>query len=144
MVQKEQHYKNHRQLVFTYHILTSLAIIALLIGAIRNVIYSSRENLYSAWLLVLVAFILLSLYVHSRSFALKAQDRAIRAEENLRYFILTGKRLDQRLTLSQIIALRFAGDEEMPVLAQRAAEEGLTNDAIKKQIKNWRSDWHRV
>jgi hypothetical protein len=52
--------------------------------------------------------------------------------------------LDQRLTLSQIIALRFAGDEEMPVLAQRAAEEGLTNDAIKKQIKNWRSDWHRV
>jgi len=145
MVQtKEQHYKNHRQFVFTYHILTSLAIIALLIGAIRNVIYSSRENLYSAWLLVLVAFILLSLYIHSRGFALKAQDRAIRAEENLRYFILTGKRLDQRLTLSQIIALRFAGDEEMPALAQRAAEEGLSNDAIKKQIKNWRDDWHRV
>ena len=88
MVQaKEQHYKNHRQLVFTYHILTSLAIIALLIGAIRNVIYSSRENLYSAWLLVLVAFILLSLYVHSRSFALKAHARAIRAEETMRYFI---------------------------------------------------------
>lgn len=93
---------------------------------------------------MLVAFILLSLYIHSRVFALKAQDRAIRAEENLRYFMLTGKRLDQRLTLSQIIALRFAGDEEMPALAQKAVEEGLTNDAIKKQIKVWRSDWHRV
>ncbi|MGN6164149.1 MAG: DUF6526 family protein [Flavisolibacter sp.] len=145
MVQtKEQHYKNHGRIVFTYHILTLLSIVALLIGAIRNVIYSSRENLYSAWLLVLVAFILLSLYIHSRVFALKAQDRAIRAEENLRYFMLTGKRLDQRLTLSQIIALRFAGDEEMPALAQKAVEEGLTNDAIKKQIKVWRSDWHRV
>lgn len=145
MVQtKEQHYKNHGRIVFTYHILTLLSIIALLIGAIRNVIYTSRENSYAAWLLVLVAFILLSLYVHTRVFALKAQDRAIRAEENFRYFILTGKRLDQRLTISQVIALRFAGDEEMPALAQRAVEEGLTNDAIKKQIKNWRSDWHRV
>jgi len=144
MVQKQQNYKNHSRIVFTYHILTSLAILALLIGAIRNVMYSSRENLYSAWLLVLVAFILLSLYIHSRVFALKAQDRAIRAEESLRYFILTGKRLDQRLTLSQIIALRFASDEELPALAQRAAEEGLNNDAIKKQIKSWRGDWHRV
>ena len=117
---------------------------ALLIGSIRNVIYTNRENLYSAWLIVLVSFVLLSLYLHSRVFALKAQDRAIRAEENLRYFILTGKRIDQRLTLAQIIALRFASDEELPALAQKAAEEGLSNEAIKKQIRVWRGDWHRV
>jgi hypothetical protein len=78
---KEQNYKNHRQFLFTYHILTLLSILALLIGSIRNVIYSSRENLYSAWLIVLISFILLSLYIHSRVFALKAQDRAIRAEQ---------------------------------------------------------------
>lgn len=141
---KEQNYKNHRQLVFTYHVLTGLSILALLIGSIRNVIYTNRENLYSAWLIVLVSFVLLSLYLHSRVFALKAQDRAIRAEENLRYFILTGKRIDQRLTLAQIIALRFASDEELPALAQKAAEEGLSNEAIKKQIRVWRGDWHRV
>jgi Ca2+/H+ antiporter len=141
---REQNYKNHRQYVFTYHVLTLLSIIALLIGSIRNVIYSSRENLYSASLLVLVSFILLSLYIHSRVFALKVQDRTIRAEESLRYFLLTGKRLDARITTSQLIALRFAGDEEFPSLAQKAAEEGLSNEAIKKQIKNWRSDWHRV
>ncbi|HJW16351.1 MAG TPA: DUF6526 family protein, partial [Flavisolibacter sp.] len=110
----------------------------------RNVIYSSRENLYSAWLIVLVSFILLSLYIHTRVFALKAQDRAIRAEEGLRYFILTGKRLDPRLSLNQLIALRFASDEEMPSLAEKALEHGLSNDAIKKEIKIWKADWHRV
>jgi len=141
---KEQNYKNHRQFLFTYHILTLLSILALLIGSIRNVIYSSRENLYSAWLIVLVSFILLSLYIHSRVFALKAQDRAIRAEQGLRYFLLTGKRLDTRLSLGQVIALRLASDEEMPALADRAFEHGLSNDAIKKEIKIWKADWHRV
>jgi hypothetical protein len=48
------------------------------------------------------------------SFALRAQDRAIRAEENLRHFILTGKPFDSRLRMSQIIALRFAPDDEFP------------------------------
>jgi hypothetical protein len=127
-----------------YHILTLLAIVALLIGSLRNVMYSTRANLYSAWLIVLVAFILLSLYIHSRVFALKAQDRAIRAEESLRYFILTGKPLDHRLTLGQIIALRFASDEEMPALAEKAVTHGLSNDDIKKQIRVWRMDVHRV
>ncbi len=140
----EQNYKNHRRFVLTYHILTLLAIIALVIGSIRNVIYSSNENLYSASLLVLVSLVLLSLYIHSRAFAIKAQDRAIRAEENLRHFILTGKPLDSRLTIKQIIALRFASDEEFPSLAQTAADKGLSNDAIKRQVKKWRADWHRV
>ena len=140
----EQHYKNHRQFVFTYHVLTLLALIALLIGTIRNVIQTTPEGLYSASLLVLVSIILLSLYFHTRIFALKAQDRAIRAEENLRHFAITGKLLDHRLTLGQIIALRFASDEELPTLAQRAADNNLTNDAIKKEIKVWRADTRRV
>lgn len=144
IVMAEQNYKNHRQFVFTYHILTLLALIALLIGSIRNVIYCSQENLYSASLLVLVSFILLSLYIHSRVFALKAQDRAIRAEENLRHFILTGKPLDSRLSMGQIIALRFASDEEFPSLAQKALDGNLSNDAIKKHIRVWRPDAHRA
>jgi hypothetical protein len=80
----------------------------------------------------------------SRGFAIKAQDRAIRAEENLRYLAMTGKLLDVRLTLSQVIALRFASDDEFVALAQRAANENLSNDAIKKEIKNWRADTYRV
>ena len=60
---------------------------------------------------------------YARIFPLKAQDRAIRAEESLRYYILTGKRLDPRLTMSQIVGLRFASDAEFPDLARKAADE---------------------
>ena len=80
----------------------------------------------------------------SRGFALKAQDRAIRAEENLRHYVLTGKLLDKQLRMGQIIALRFASDEELPALAQKAAEENLSNKQIKAAIRNWRADTYRV
>ena len=79
-----------------------------------------------------------------RTYALKAQDRAIRAEENLRHFILTGKPFDARLTIQQIIGLRFASDEELPVLAQKAAEEGLSSKQIKQAIQHWRADYYRI
>jgi hypothetical protein len=77
-------------------------------------------------------------------FALKAQDRAIRAEENFRHYLLTGKPLDSKLTIRQIIGLRFASDEEFPSLAQKAAEEGMSEDDIKKAVKNWRGDYYRA
>jgi glucan phosphoethanolaminetransferase (alkaline phosphatase superfamily) len=139
-----QNYKNHRRVVLSYHGLTWLPAIALLIGAIINLVNSSKENLYSASLIVLIALLLISVMLHARSFALKTQDRAIRAEENLRHFILTGRPLDPRLSLGQVIALRFASDEEFPALAQRAAEEKLTNKQIKLEVKHWRPDHHRV
>jgi glucan phosphoethanolaminetransferase (alkaline phosphatase superfamily) len=139
-----QNYKNHRRVVVSYHGLTWLPAIALLIGAIINLVNSSKENLYSASLIVLIALLLISIMLHARSFALKAQDRAIRAEENLRHFILTGRPLDSQLSLGQVIALRFASDEEFPALAQKAAEEKLTNKQIKQEVKHWRPDHHRV
>jgi glucan phosphoethanolaminetransferase (alkaline phosphatase superfamily) len=139
-----QQYKNHQRLVLSYHGLTWLPTIALLIGSIINLVNSSEENLYSASLILLIALVIVSILLHARSFALKAQDRAIRAEENLRHFVLTGRPLDARLTLAQVIALRFASDEEFPALAQRAADESLSNKSIKKEVKTWRADYHRV
>lgn len=142
---KDQHFKNHTQIVPTYHILTGLSLLALIIGAVRNVFTGDgNEDLYNATLILLISLILLSLYIHTRTFALKAQDRAIRAEENLRHFALTGKMLDSRLRLSQVIALRFASNEELPSLAQAAVEQELSNKEIKKKIKIWRADHHRV
>ena len=79
-----------------------------------------------------------------RIFALKAQDRAIRAEENLRHFALHGSLLDPRLDTRQIIGLRFASDEEFAELATKAAEEGMSENDIKKAVKNWRGDYYRV
>ena len=79
-----------------------------------------------------------------RGFALRAQDRAIRAEEKFRYYILTGKTLSDGLTIRQIIGLRFASDKEFPALAEKAEKENLSEKDIKKAIENWRADNYRA
>src|ERR1700744_1845084 len=135
-----QNYRNHKRIVLLYHGFTLLAILALLVGSFINLLHAERGNLYSAALLVLVSFVLLSLFAFVRQFPLRVQARAIRAEENLRHFVLTGKPLDGQLTIGQIIALRFASDEEFVRLAKRAVAEALNNDEIKREIRNWRAD----
>ena len=141
---KEQNYQNHSRYVFMYHFVTWAAIAAVIIGSIINLLHSSKQNLYLASLIVVISLILASLSWYGRQFALRAQDRAIRAEENFRHFILTGKPLDNRLRVGQIIALRFASDEEFLELAARAVKEKLSNKDIKKAIKNWKADNHRA
>jgi len=141
---KQQNFKNHRRWVLGYHLIMSIAILALLIGSLVNLFTSSHENIYSASLIVLIAIILLFVFAFIRSFPLKAQDRAIRAEENFRHYILTQKPLNSALTMAQIISLRFASDEEFVALAERAVKENLSQDEIKKAIKNWKGDYYRV
>jgi hypothetical protein len=46
--------------------------------------------------------------------------------------------------MGQVFALRFASDEELPALVQRALNEHLTPDDIKKAVKNWLPDYMRV
>jgi hypothetical protein len=139
-----QNYKNHSRYVPLYHFILLPALLAVFIGSIINLCNSAPENKYSASLLVALSFIFIVSSFFFRRFALKAQDRAIRAEENFRHFVLTGKPFNNSLTMSQVIALRFASDEELPSLAKRAADENLDSKTIKKSIKNWRGDYHRA
>ena len=88
--------------------------------------------------------VLLLIGFYTRTFALIAQDRAIKAEENLRHYLLTGKTLDAKLKVRQIIGLRFASDEEFPALVEKALKEKLSEKDIKKSIINWRPDYYRV
>lgn len=141
---KQQNFSNHSKWVIGYHLLTFLAILLLIVGSIRGLMKSSDDNLYSASLLVLVSFILLFMFYFLRAFALKAQDRAIRAEEKLRYFILTGKPISSKITTRQIIGLRFASDDEFVALVEKAEKENLSEKEIKKEIKSWKSDMYRV
>ncbi|MBI5021472.1 MAG: hypothetical protein HZB59_08555 [Ignavibacteriales bacterium] len=143
---EKQSYKNHRRWVFGFHGILFLLVILLLGGSAVNLwkSFGDHTRVYSASLLFVVSICLLMLFFYSRSFALKAQDRAIRAEENLRHFILTGKPLDPKLTVRQIIGLRFAPDDEFVVLAKRAVEEKLSEDDIKRAVKNWKEDYYRV
>lgn len=140
----EQNYKNHFRYTLPWHFLTGTVVIAVIVFSIINLVNSAKENLYSALLLAAISLILASFFWYSRQFALRAQDRAIRAEENFRHYILTGKPFDPRIRISQVIALRFASDEEFPALTKKAISEGLKSNEIKKAIKNWRADHHRV
>jgi len=141
-----QNYANHRQFVPIYHVVLFSLLVLTLIGGGVNLYESwgDHQRLYSASLILVLTVGVLILSFLCRIFALKAQDRAIRAEENLRHFVLTGKLLDSRLGPLQIVALRFAADAEFPTLAHEAAEKSLAPNDIKKAIKTWRADFYRV
>ncbi len=141
-----QNFKNHSRLHTNYHFITGGLLLFTFIGALVNLYHSWQDDnrFYSAFLLVSVCLILVGIWWYARFFALRAQDRAIRAEESFRYFALTGKLLPATLNLKQIIALRFAPDEEFILLCTQAARENMGSKEIKKSIKNWRSDYHRV
>ena len=141
-----QNYANHRRFIPTYHIVLFGVIVLTLIGSFVNLYRSlgDHQRIYSASLIVAIMICLLLLFYFCRVFPLKAQDRAIRAEENFRHYVFTGKLLDPKLTIRQIIGLRFASDREFVALAQKAAAESLSEDAIKKAIQNWRADTYRV
>jgi hypothetical protein len=143
---QEQNYANHRRWVPAYHVVLFGILALTLIGSLVNLYKSwgSHGRLYSASLIVVLVVTSLMLMGFSRMFALKAQDRAIRAEESLRHYVLTGKLLDPRLTVLQIVALRFASDDEFVALAARAAQESLAPDAIKQAVQHWRADTYRV
>ncbi len=143
---QEQNYSNHVRYVPLFHFILFGIILLSIIGAVVNLCNSwgDHQRLYSASLLVVVFLCLALMFVYMRAFPLRAQDRAIRAEENLRHFAMTGRLLDQRLSIEQIIALRFASDGEFVELARRAADDKMAPVDIKKAVKNWRADNHRV
>ena len=141
-----QNYANHRQTVPMFHFVLFPLLVLTLIGSCVNLYdsWGDHNRLYSASLIVVLSFCVLMLMFLCRMFAVKAQDRAIRAEENLRHFAMTGKLLDAMLTIRQIIALRFASDNEFVPLAKEAAERSMDADVIKKAVKQWRADTYRV
>src|SRR5689334_23069875 len=90
-IMSTQSYANHKQFVPLFHMVLFLLIVLSLIGAFVNLYESwgDHQRLYSASLIVAILIALFILSFFTRTFALKAQDRAIRAEENLRHFALT-------------------------------------------------------
>jgi hypothetical protein len=128
--------------LFHFFILPVFAITLIL--AIIHVI--RRPGLHSAWLIVFVIAAIFAIF-KIRMYALKVQDRVIRVEERLRLGTLLDPSLRPRIaefTESQLIALRFASDAELPALAAKALNEKLSGRDIKKAIQHWRPDNWRV
>ena len=105
------------------------------------------RDLDHAWMLVLAVGLLVLMFL-VRINALRVQDRLIRLEERLRYQQVLPAHLAQSadsLRTGQIIALRFAPDEELPALVQQVLDGKLTKSAdIKRAVKQWRPDTLRV
>jgi hypothetical protein len=142
----DQSYANHKRVVKGFHMLLGALIVLGLLGSLVNIYFqvSTRDAIFES-ILVTVLFVCAALlFLYTREFPIKAQDRAIRAEEGLRYYILTHKPFDKRLNLRQIIALRFADDDEFVNLADRAVRDNLSADEIKRAIRKWRPDHHRA
>jgi hypothetical protein len=94
-----QNYSNHVRLVPGFHFVLATILFLTLIGSLINLYMSHGDHVrfHTSLLVVVLTVCCGMLFYYTRTFALKAQDRAIRAEENLRHFALTGKLLDARL-----------------------------------------------
>ena len=143
---QEQNYKNHGRMVTGFHYVLFGVILVTFIMSIINLYQEIQagEGLLEPLMPVFLTISVLLVAWFARVFPLKAQDRAIRAEENFRHYLLTGKPLDSGLRMGQIIALRFASDSEFPALAQKTVVENLGNKEIKQLIQNWKEDNNRV
>ena len=144
---KPQNLKNHGRLDPPYH---CIALPILFLNVLFTVHiawhFGSNELGIHLWL-ILVSIALFVAAANMRVKDLVLQNRVIRLEEKLRYAaLLTPKQLEtaEKLTLKQIIALRFASDAELSTLIAGALAQGLTPKQIKESVVNWRADDLRV
>lgn len=140
-----QTYENHVRMhpPFHYFLLPSALVLLILtiVNAVRH--YDRLES----WILVLISVMAAVAIVLIRVNPLRAQDRLIRLEERLRLAELLNEPLRSRigdLSVEQMVALRFASDEEVARLVEKALTEQMKPAEIKKAVVNWRADLFRV
>jgi hypothetical protein len=155
MSDSQQNYANHARYVPGFHFATiGLLLVNLVWRAVlawqlfRAGDAGPRLGLSQALADLVLAFALLLLVWYTRAFPMRVQDRVIRAEERERLGRLLPPELRGRvgeLQPRQLIALRFASDEEVPALAGKVIEQRITDaKAIKQMIRSWRADHLRA
>lgn len=142
----EQNFANHAKLVPTFHFFV-LPVLVLNFGqSIYRLAHFGFK--WDGWVGALTALALVLLAFHARLFALRVQDRVIRLEERQRLSRLLPEDLQSRIaefTPGQLVALRFASDEELPVLARKVLHDKVTDlKTIKQSVKHWRADYLRA
>jgi hypothetical protein len=150
--QTPQNLQNHSRYDPMFHfVLLPLLLFHLIYRIYQLVRFFISDNMGSSWETrtgwVLLAFALLLLAVKVRNYSLRVQDRVIRVEERLRLVTVLPEPLRARvpeLKEGQLIALRFAPDEELAELVKACLDKKLAGKEIKQSIKNWRPDYWRV
>jgi hypothetical protein len=122
-------------------------VLALFSWSLYSYFSGSERNLL--WLALAIVFMLFGWlsFMLRQHYALTNQNRIVRLELRFRYYVLTGKRLEEiehKLSFRQLVALRFASDEELVALIEKAITENLSPDIIKRSIQHWLPDEMRV
>ncbi|MHA4896574.1 DUF6526 family protein [Pedobacter sp. PWIIR3] len=141
-----QNYKNHIRFYIPHHFVF-YPILGFLIAFAAYQAFSGENHLIWIFMVVLLLMLGWLSYMLRQHYALVLQNRIVVLEMRFRYYVLTKERfelIEDRLTFGQIAALRFAPDEELPELVNKAISEGLSADQIKKSIINWSPDLKRV
>ncbi|HET6228397.1 MAG TPA: DUF6526 family protein [Bacteroidia bacterium] len=144
---KNQNYHNHIRWYIPHHfIFYPILSVAILFSAYCSFHYAENRLV---WIAITSLFILLGWlsFMLRQHYALGNQNRAVRLELRLRYYMLTHKsfeKIEHHLSFGQIAALRFAPDEELVALITRTIQDNLCPDEIKKSIKNWLPDYMRL
>ena len=145
MAEQAQGFATHRRFIPAWHF---FALPVLIANVITVAVHFARQpGIGNAWSVIVALAVAVGIYL-SRSMPLRAQDRIIRLEERTRLDRILPGDLRGRvgeLSASQLIALRFAPDDEVPELTRRALTGELkTQGDIKRAIRNWRADHLRV
>lgn len=140
-----QNYANHVRTHPPFHFFLMPAALVLLILVIVNAV--RHPDTLESWILVLIGVMTPVAVLLIRINPLRVQDRVIRLEERLRCETLLSAALKARLNeleASQITALRFASDQELSGLVDKALNSKMAGKDIKKAIVTWRADTFRV
>jgi len=142
-----QNLSNHVRYYPPHHFVFYPVILLLEAGAIYQIF--SDPALRMVWIFIALLILVTGwlAFMLRQHYALTLQNRLVVLEMRHRYFVCTGRNfepLEHQLSFSQIAALRFAPDEELPALITKALQERLSPQAIKEQIRNWRADLMRV
>ena len=144
---RTQNFKNHIRFYPPHHFVFYPVTLALLASAIYYAINDTPNQKLWMFMSIVIFLIIVLAFMLRQHYALVLQDRIVRSELRYRYFVITNTRfepMEQLLNDGQIFALRFAPDEELPNLIQRAVAEKMSGTAIKKAIVNWFPDHQRV
>lgn len=125
-------------------VLTTIAGLFTLVAMVVLIIFAFRQPSLVAFGLVLLSFGVFTLVLISRSYTVRLQDRIIRLEMLGRLARIGRDRDFARLSTSQIVALRFASEGELPALLDRTLAENLTSEQIKRAIVTWQPDRYRT
>ena len=144
---KTQKYKNHIRYYTMHHFIFYPVIILFFVLSFSLAFKYSDLSL--EWLAISALFLVIGWlsFMVRQHYALINQNRIIRLEMRFRYYVLTHLRLESienKLSFSQLAALRFASDEELVPLINRTIDEELSADDIKKSIQVWVPDYMRV